>query len=496
VIRRHLRHGREEAHRKAAAALAECGLGDGERILLSYPHELSGGMRQRVMIAMALSCGPELLVADEATSSLDISSRDQVLVLLRVIADRHGTAVLLISHDLAAVARIADRVMVMRAGRIVESGPTRQLLQQPSHPYTTELWAATPRLTPRLAAAAATPLQPLTRPGQALLEASDLGVRYPFTAQTVGRTALLEAVKRVSLEARPGEILAIVGESGCGKSSLARALAGLLPASSGEMRFEGMAYASLDAGQMRRRRSSVQLLFQETHAALSPRRTILQSLMEPLELYAASSPHDHRERVLTALAEVNLDPGLLQRYPHQLSGGQKQRVALARALLCQPEVIIADEPFSALDVPEQARLVALLNTLRDTRSIGLVLVAHDLGVVQQLTGRATDRVAVMYLGQLVELAPAAQFFSAPAHPYSQALLQASLRNNMEGNATEPVLGGDPPSALTPPPGCVFHTRCKQRLERCSSVPPPEVTIGDTVVAPGVHRVQCHLYAPP
>jgi peptide/nickel transport system ATP-binding protein len=503
VIRRHFRQGSKAAQDKAAAALAECGLGDGARILGSYPHELSGGMRQRVMIALAISCEPELLVADEATSALDISSRDQVLVLLRAIANRHGTAILLISHDLSAVARIADRVMVMRAGQIVESGPTRQLLQHPSHPYTAGLWAATPRLSPRPAerpgagasvrVPPAVPALPHARDGEPLLQASDLSVRYSFAAETGRRAAMLEAVKRVSIAAKPDEVLAIVGESGCGKSSLAKALAGLLPASSGEVRFEGMAYAGLDASQLRRRRSTVQLLFQEAHAALSPRRTILQSLQEPLELHAPETSNDHHQHILAVMAEVNLDLPLLQRYPHQLSGGQKQRVALARALLCNPEVIIADEPFSALDVAEQARLIDLLKGLREQRRIGLVLVAHDLAVVQQLADQDTDRVAVMYLGCVVELAPSKQFFSAPAHPYSQALLQASLRN-FESGGNEPVLAGDPPSALTPPPGCVFYTRCGQRLERCANVLPVEVSFSESV-ADGVHSVQCHLYAP-
>lgn len=297
----------------------------------------------------------------------------------------------------------------------------------------------------------------------------------------------VEAVHRLSLDLHAGEIVAIVGESGCGKSSLARSLLGLLPAASGSVLFRGMDVAGMSAVQRREWRRRVQLVFQDPHAALSPRRTVLQTLEEPLQLYSTRSAAN-RILVDAAMEAVNLSSELLPLYPHQLSGGQKQRVALARALLCEPSLIVADEPLSALDVSEQARMLQLMRQLRDDRNIGFLLIAHDLGVVQQVA----NRVGVMYLGRLVELADARQFFSAAAHPYSQALLRAARDNWSRVHSEQPVLEGEPPSAMAPPPGCVFHPRCAQRLERCASTPPEEQSLR-AVAAGSLHRVQCHLY---
>ncbi len=327
-------------------------------------------------------------------------------------------------------------------------------------------------------------------PSGPLVEAKDLSVRYPLPGSVGRKAGTVEAVRQLNLAVIKGEILAVVGESGCGKSSLAKALVGLVPASAGEVRFRGSDLASLSASERHSWRRDIQLMFQDPHSALSPRRRLIQSLEEPLQLQKHIAARDYRERILAVLGEVNLSADILQRYPHQLSGGQKQRMVLARALLCQPALIIADEPFSALDVSEQARLLSLIRKLREEKHIAFLLIAHDLAVVQQLA----DRVAVMYLGHLVELAPAGRFFSSPAHPYSQALLQASLSNWERRDANEPVLGGEPPSALTPPPGCVFHTRCNQRLEVCSHIMPLEVSISPSGAEGIAHRVQCHVYA--
>jgi oligopeptide/dipeptide ABC transporter ATP-binding protein len=339
-------------------------------------------------------------------------------------------------------------------------------------------------------------------PATPLLEAQSLSVRHQLhhRLQSNGgeQADSVEAVRQVSLSVMAGEILAIVGESGCGKSSLAKALMGLLPATSGAVLYRGAALGNLNTNERHSWRREIQLIFQDPHSALSPRRKIIQSLEEPLQLQARLKPGDYQERILAALADVNLATDILQRYPHQLSGGQKQRLALARALLCHPVLIIADEPFSALDVSEQARLLALIRRLREEKQIAFLLIAHDLAVVQQLA----DRVAVMYLGQLMELAPAQQFFSHAAHPYSQALLRATQINwHSNGDShcespgePQPALGGEPPSALTPPPGCVFHTRCNQRLELCSGIRPEEITINQAGNAGMPHRVQCHLYA--
>jgi oligopeptide/dipeptide ABC transporter ATP-binding protein len=322
-----------------------------------------------------------------------------------------------------------------------------------------------------------------------ILEARELSVRHPKSRSDSRSQGDLEAVHQLNLSVQDGEILAIVGESGSGKSSLAHALVGLLPAAGGGIYYRGQAVSSLDNKARSRRRQEIQLIFQDAHSALSPRRRIQQCLEEPLALQAVPSGSERLQRITAALAEVNLGTDLLQRYPHQLSGGQKQRIALARALLSQPTLIIADEPLSALDVSEQARLMSLFSKLRAEKNIAFLLIAHDLAVVQQVA----DRVGVMYLGRLLELAPAQRFFRAAAHPYSQTLLQASQRRWDHGSADKPVLIGDPPSALTPPAGCVFHTRCERAMQHCSSQVPELQLLNQAGVAETTHQVHCHLY---
>ncbi len=319
-----------------------------------------------------------------------------------------------------------------------------------------------------------------------LLEARDLTVCHSMQ-QHHGPKRSLEAVRQLSLGLSAGEIVAIVGESGCGKSSLARSLLGLLPAASGAVLFRGVDVAGMTAQQRCEWHRDVQLIFQDPHSALSPRRTVAKTLQEPLQ--QRSEPGSGvRRKIHAALQSVNLPAELLSHYPHQLSGGQKQRVALARALLCEPSLIVADEPLSALDVSEQARMLQLLRSLREEKNIGFLLIAHDLAMVQQVA----DRVGVMYLGRLVEFAGAGQFFRSPAHPYSRALLQAAVSNWDPVQSDRPVLDGEPPSALQPPSGCVFHPRCKLRLEPCASVPPDEQVLPESCDGL-LHRVRCHLY---
>lgn len=322
-----------------------------------------------------------------------------------------------------------------------------------------------------------------------ILEARELSVRHPLNNSNSHSQADLEAVHKLSLSVQDGEILAIVGESGSGKSSLAHALVGLLPVAGGEVYYRGMAVSSLKGKDRSCRRREVQLIFQNAHSALSPRRRIRQCLEEPLALLNVPRGKETQQEIEAALANVNLSTDILQRYPHQLSGGQKQRVALARALLSQPALIIADEPMSALDVSEQARLLNLIIKLRAEKNIAFLLIAHNLAAVQQLA----DRVGVMYLGRLLELAPAQDFFQAAAHPYSQALLQASQRSWSCGTENGPVLQGDTPSALTPPTGCVFHTRCKQALKHCSNEVPEQQILVQASSGGEPHRVLCHLY---
>jgi oligopeptide/dipeptide ABC transporter ATP-binding protein len=325
-----------------------------------------------------------------------------------------------------------------------------------------------------------------------ILEARELTVCHRLHATGRSQAQKFEAVHQLSLGLAAGEILAIVGESGCGKTSLAQALLGLLPAASGEVCFRGRNVSALRKDEVNRWRRETQLIFQDPHSALSPRRTIRQSLLEPLQMQGKVDVVEEQQKILAVLDEVNLSAEILQRYPHQLSGGQKQRIALARALLCNPSVIIADEPLSALDVSEQARMLQLFLKLRAEKQIAFLVIAHDLAMVQQIA----DQVGVMYLGRLVELADATAFFRSAAHPYSQALLQATRNNWQDHHGDQPVLEGEPPAAGSPPAGCVFHTRCSQRLERCSREVPLPVNPGGSESGSGsglLHQVRCHLY---
>ena len=319
-----------------------------------------------------------------------------------------------------------------------------------------------------------------------LLSVRDLVVRYPGARPG----AAVAAVQGVSLELHPGQILALVGESGCGKTSLARAVLQLLPMAAGEVRLEGRSLGAMTHRELRSARRQMQAVFQNPAASLSPRRTVRQSLLEPLVHFRIGDVADRRERVRQALANVGLDASLLVRYPHELSGGQRQRVALARALVCKPRMIVADEPLSSVDAPARAQLIELLRDLRDRLGVAFLLVSHDLGAVRRLA----DTVAVMYLGRLVEAGPAPAVLERPGHPYTRALLAAvPLPDPLLPPPQE--LGGEPPSALTPPAGCVFHRRCPDAIERCRREAPTERTAAGGSVDRSGQRVQCHLWNP-
>jgi len=319
-------------------------------------------------------------------------------------------------------------------------------------------------------------------PHSSLLSVRNLVVRYLPSGP--GRDSLT-AVRNVSMEIQPGHIHALVGESGSGKTSLARAILQLLPAESGQILFRNRDLAAMDRRQLREARRNMQAVFQDPLASLSPRRTILQALLEPLNHFRIGSARERPERAAMALETVGLDVGLGQRYPHELSGGQRQRVSLARALVSEPELIIADEPLSSLDLPVQARIIDLIRQLRDRLGLTFLLISHDLSVVK----RMADDVTVMYLGDVVESGPAQALFGNPAHPYTRCLL-ASIPVPDPAHAAPSVLPGEPPSALTPPGGCVFHMRCPERLECCAREVPAEseITAGEQG-----HRVRCHLW---
>jgi peptide/nickel transport system ATP-binding protein len=417
AIRAHRAVSRRDARAQTVALLEQVGVPEPARRVDAYPHELSGGQRQRVLIAMALANKPRLLIADEPTSALDVTVQAQILALLRRLQGEMGMALVLVSHDLGVVAEMAQDVVVMHAGRIVERGTAGQILRAPQHPYTEALVRATPTLDG--------PYEP--RPGagkgEPLLEVRDLVKRFPLTRGVLfqRRVGAVEAVAGVSFELAAGETLGLVGESGCGKSTTARLLTRLLEPTAGEIRFQGQDLATLRGAGLKAARRQLQIVFQDPHSSLNPRRTIGAIVAEPFAIHGLHRDRAARRRAVEELLErVELSPRHAARYPHELSGGQRQRVGVARALALEPRVLIADEPVSALDVSVQAQILALLRRLQRELGLALLLISHDLAVVRQMA----DRVAVMRAGRIVELAPAEELYAAPQHPYTRELLAA------------------------------------------------------------------------
>ncbi len=413
AMRAHEPISRQEARSRALAALTAVRLSQPERRLNQYPHELSGGMRQRVMIAMALALRPEVLIADEPTTALDVTVQREVLDLLRDLQRDLGTAIILITHDMGVVAEMADRVIVMKSGRMVEQAPVTTLFQAPAQPYTRDLLAAVPRMGDRTDTPAAISTD-------AVASLSDVVVRFPIKGGLLGRTTLnVHAVEHVSFDIRRGETFALVGESGCGKSTIAKAMVGLVP-HQGQITVGGhvLSPRGLDAPRSLRRR--VQMVFQDPMAALDPRMRVGDLIAEPLLIHDIGTAADRRARAADLIRRVGLSPDQIDRYPHEFSGGQRQRICIARALALKPDLIIADESVSALDVSVQARVLALLQELQKEMGVAFLFISHDMAVVDSIS----DRVGVMYLGQIVEMGTRAQVFGDPRHPYTQRLIEA------------------------------------------------------------------------
>ena len=411
AIRAHSDTDAGAARRKALALLAEVGIRDPERRIDAYPHELSGGQQQRVMIAMALSTDPALLIADEPTTALDATVQHQILKLLQRLRQQRGMALMFISHDLGVVAAIAERVVVMREGRIVETGPVEELLIRPAHPYTRSLIAARQRLVDSRASA---PRPELRAPGIATE-----GLRVVYRAKYgLGRPFV--AVEALDLAIGAGRALGLVGESGSGKSSVARALAGLIRPDGGRIAMLGQQFTPRRWTAPRHLRGKRQIVFQNPTGALNPRLTIRRQLDEPLDAIGAPADGTRPRRMLELLHEVGLDDSFLDRYPHEMSGGQKQRVCIARALLSDPEVLICDEVVSSLDVTTQLQVLQLLNRLRSERGFAMLFIGHDLDAVAAIS----DDIAVMHQGRVVETGTARRIVDSPSNPYSRALVDA------------------------------------------------------------------------
>ena len=517
------------AREEALALLKHVGIPAPETRLDAYPHELSGGMRQRVMIAMALACRPRLLIADEPTTALDVTIQAQILALMKELQKETGMAILLITHNMGIVSQVADRVCVMYAGRIAETGSRDDIFRDPRHPYTRRLLEAIPgesdlksklatipgrvpsatlfresgcrfaercveriepceTVTPGMfscggnghstcchlldpalgagsvpAARAREPRPARSAEGEVLVSAENLCAHFPVRKGLLRRVVNhVMAVDGLNISLRRGETLALVGESGCGKSTAGQSILRLLNEARGRVVFMGKDVLGLSSGQLKPMRRHMQMVFQNPEAALSPGMKMGDIVAEGLEVHEPGLPPDEKDRrIKAALETVRMDPGDIDRYPHEFSGGQKQRIAIARALILEPAFIVLDEPTSALDVSVQAQILNLLEEIQARRNLAYLFITHDLGVVRYIS----DNVAVMYLGRIVEYAPVAALFAAPRHPYTKMLLDAVPRIGA-GRREFTRIVGDVPSPLNPPPGCPFHPRCPLAGDIC------------------------------
>ncbi|MBV1692989.1 MAG: ABC transporter ATP-binding protein [Hyphomicrobiales bacterium] len=542
----HLGMSEEQATERAIELLTLVGITDPASRLSQYPHQLSGGMRQRVMIAIGLACNPKLLIADEPTTALDVTIQAQILELMKDLSRRLGIAVIVITHNLGIVARYADRVNVMYAARLIESGEAADVFANPAHPYTRGLLSAVPRLdrartgklatidgappnllsppegcrfAPRcrfavdackqvpgmtavdpghiaachrlaevaLAARATAPEPSKSHAGANGSAAPILAVKGITKHFKVGggiftRSKLVRAVNDVVIDIKPGETLGLVGESGCGKSTLGRLVLRLEDPTAGEILFEGRDLARMEKNEMIDVRKRMQVIFQDPYSSLNPRMTIGQIIAEPMQVHAILPKADIPTRVAELLQLVGLYPYMALRYPHELSGGQRQRVGIARALGVNPRVIVCDEAVSALDVSIQGQVINLLEDLQQKLGLTYLFIAHDLAVVRHIS----TKVAVMYLGRIVEYAPADELFANPRHPYTQALLAAAPVPDPVLERTRPrtIVKGELPSPLNPPKGCVFHPRCPKMSEACRAGIPPSRELAPS------HHVAC------
>ncbi|AVO37234.1 ABC transporter ATP-binding protein [Pukyongiella litopenaei] len=430
-LRVHKGMSRRQAEDRALDLLRQVRIPEPERRLKQYPHELSGGMRQRVVIAMAMACEPRLLIADEPTTALDVTIQAEILALMDRLKRETGTAVMFITHDMAVVAQMADRVVVMFRGNKVEEGTVEEIFENPQHDYTRSLLAAVPKLGEMRGKANPEPmklmgvegqnLQPIPGTDDEILKVRNLTTRFAVKGGFFRRTvAWVHAVEDISFSLNRGQTLSLVGESGCGKSTAGRSILRLVEPMSGQIELDGVDVMALDNPALRKARLDMQMIFQDPFASLNPQMQLLDQVAEPMRNYGIATGSELHDRVATLFDRVHLPRSFMRRYPHEMSGGQRQRIAIARALALNPKLIIADEAVSALDVSVQAQVLNLMMELQADLQLSFLFISHDMAVVE----RVSHHVGVMYLGRIVELGPRSRVFENPQHPYTQALMKA------------------------------------------------------------------------
>ncbi len=463
-----------DAADRTIGMLGKVGLPDPERQYSAFPHQLSGGMRQRVMIGAALLGEPDLIIADEPTTALDVTVQAQILHLLKELKKESNVALLLISHDLGVVAGHCQRMLVMDQGLLLEQGSTLETFASPGSDKMRALLAIAPRISTKGT------LSPAMTAEKPVLEIRDLSVS--FSERRAFRRERLDALQPISLVLGRGETVAVVGESGSGKTSLARAVVGLIPADSGQITFLGKSLPGLINSRSHASRRDLQMVFQDPLASLNPAMHVKDIVAEPLRVHEPGD-ENHRGTVEAIAEQVGLMPALLERYPHELSGGQAQRVAIARALILKPKVLICDEAVAALDGTVQNEILELLQAEQRRSGMSLIFITHDLAVVRQIS----HRVLVMYMGRLCELMDSIKLFQRPRHPYTKALLNAVPQPDPTARPVDVLLTGEVSSILRPPGGCAFHPRCQFAISVCKDSVPALTVINDSFVS--CHRAE-------